>query len=308
MRPLKEFGPPVLDLCEPKPFLDHQSMFDLLPARPLVLHAGLRRRGAQRRGDRHRGRSLAAISSPLTAFPIWQLGGRSPAWLMRRRPSTAAARHTFNITAGTAQREGFDEEREWVAGLLVGSSPTTRASTSTSSWTRARSGSARPRREKYDRLKALKRRYDPTTSSGSTRTSRRIRDRFGYAGLVVLKRVIPCLDVDNGRVVKGTNFVDIRDAGDPVELAERYDAEGADELVFLDITASHEGRDPIVELARRTADNVFDPLHDRRRHRSLEDAQAVLDAGSDKVSVNSAALARPELIEELADPSAPSAS
>ena len=77
---------------------------------------------------------------------------------------------------------------------------------------------------------------------------------------MVLKRVIPCLDVDNGRVVKGTNFVDIRDAGDPVELAERYDAEGADELVFLDITASHESRDTIVELARRTADNVFIPF------------------------------------------------
>ena len=77
---------------------------------------------------------------------------------------------------------------------------------------------------------------------------------------MVLKRVIPCLDVDDGRVVKGTNFVDIRDAGDPVELAERYDAEGADELVFLDITASHESRDTIVELARRTADNVFIPF------------------------------------------------
>ena len=77
---------------------------------------------------------------------------------------------------------------------------------------------------------------------------------------MVLKRVIPCLDVDAGRVVKGTNFVDIRDAGDPVELAERYDAEGADELVFLDITASHESRDTIVDLARRTADNVFIPF------------------------------------------------
>ena len=81
-----------------------------------------------------------------------------------------------------------------------------------------------------------------------------------------IKRVIPCLDVDAGRVVKGTNFVDLRDAGDPVELAERYDAEGADELVFLDITATHEKRDTIVELARRTADNVFIPFHDRRGH------------------------------------------
>jgi len=118
---------------------------------------------------------------------------------------------------------------------------------------------------------------------------------------VVLKRVIPCLDVDRGRVVKGTNFVGIRDAGDPVELAERYDAEGADELVFLDITASHEERETIVELARRTADNVFIPFTIGGGIRSVSDAQAVLDAGADKVSVNSAALARPELINELSD-------
>ena len=115
-----------------------------------------------------------------------------------------------------------------------------------------------------------------------------------------LKRVIPCLDVDAGRVVKGTNFVDIRDAGDPVELAERYDAEGADELVFLDITATHEKRDTIVELARRTADNVFIPFTIGGGIRSVRDAQAVLDAGADKVSINSAAVARPELIDELA--------
>ena len=118
---------------------------------------------------------------------------------------------------------------------------------------------------------------------------------------MVLKRVIPCLDVDNGRVVKGTNFVDIRDAGDPVELAERYDAAGADELVILDITASHEKRETIVELARRTADNVFIPFTIGGGIRSVEDAQAVLDAGADKVSVNSSALERPELITELAD-------
>jgi imidazole glycerol-phosphate synthase subunit HisF len=117
----------------------------------------------------------------------------------------------------------------------------------------------------------------------------------------VLKRVIPCLDVDKGRVVKGTNFVGLRDAGDPVELAERYDAEGADELVFLDITASHEQRDTIVQLARRTADNVFIPFTIGGGIRSREDAQAVLDAGADKVSVNSAAVARPELMDELAD-------
>ena len=118
---------------------------------------------------------------------------------------------------------------------------------------------------------------------------------------MALKRVIPCLDVDGGRVVKGTNFVDIRDAGDPVELAERYDAEGADELVFLDITASHEHRETIVELARRTADNVFIPFTIGGGIRSVADAQAVLDAGADKVSINSSALARPELISELAE-------
>ena len=118
---------------------------------------------------------------------------------------------------------------------------------------------------------------------------------------MVLKRVIPCLDVDRGRVVKGTNFVDLRDAGDPVELAARYDAEGADELVFLDITASHEKRETIVELARRTADDVFIPFTIGGGIRSVADAQAVLDAGADKVAINSAALARPELIGELAE-------
>jgi cyclase len=113
-------------------------------------------------------------------------------------------------------------------------------------------------------------------------------------------RVIPCLDVDAGRVVKGVNFVDLRDAGDPVELAARYDAEGADELVFLDITATAEKRDTMVALARRTADEVFIPFTIGGGIRSVEDAQAVLDAGADKVSVNSAAVARPPLIDELA--------
>jgi imidazole glycerol-phosphate synthase subunit HisF len=122
-----------------------------------------------------------------------------------------------------------------------------------------------------------------------------------YPRSMALKRVIPCLDVDAGRVVKGTNFVGLRDAGDPVELAARYDAEGADELVFLDITASHQRRETIVELARRTADNVFIPFVIGGGIRSPDDAQAVLDAGADKVSVNSAALARPELIGELAE-------
>jgi imidazole glycerol-phosphate synthase subunit HisF len=116
-----------------------------------------------------------------------------------------------------------------------------------------------------------------------------------------LKRIIPCLDVNAGRVVKGTNFVDLRDAGDPVELAERYDAMGADELVFLDITATHEERDTIVDLARRTADNVFIPFTIGGGIRQVADAQGVLDAGADKVSVNSAAVARPELVSELGD-------
>jgi imidazole glycerol-phosphate synthase subunit HisF len=118
---------------------------------------------------------------------------------------------------------------------------------------------------------------------------------------MLLKRVIPCLDVDKGRVVKGTNFVNLRDAGDPVELAVRYQDEGADEIVFLDITASHEKRDTIVELARRTADDVFIPFTIGGGVRSVEDAQAVLDAGADKVSVNSAAVRRPELLGELAE-------
>jgi imidazole glycerol-phosphate synthase subunit HisF len=118
---------------------------------------------------------------------------------------------------------------------------------------------------------------------------------------MLLKRVIPCLDVDKGRVVKGTNFVDIRDAGDPVELAMRYEQEGGDELVFLDITASHEKRDTMVDLARRTANDVFVPFTIGGGIRSVEDAQAVLDAGADKVSVNSAAVARPELLGEMAE-------
>jgi len=118
---------------------------------------------------------------------------------------------------------------------------------------------------------------------------------------MVLKRVIPCLDVDGGRVVKGVEFVDIRDAGDPVELAARYQEEGADEIVFLDITASHERRETVAALARRCADEVFIPFTIGGGIRSVADAQAVLDAGSDKVSVNSAAVARPELIAELAE-------
>jgi cyclase len=118
---------------------------------------------------------------------------------------------------------------------------------------------------------------------------------------MLLRRVIPCLDVDKGRVVKGVEFVDIRDAGDPVELAARYQDEGADEIVFLDITASHEKRDTVAALARRSADEIFIPFTIGGGVRSADDAQAVLDAGSDKVSVNSAAVARPELVGELAE-------
>jgi cyclase len=117
---------------------------------------------------------------------------------------------------------------------------------------------------------------------------------------VALKRVIPCLDVDKGRVVKGTNFVSIRDAGDPVELAARYQDEGADEIVFLDITASSERRETAAELARRVADDVFIPFTIGGGIRSPADAQTVLDAGCDKVSVNSAAVRDPELIGQMA--------
>ena len=113
-------------------------------------------------------------------------------------------------------------------------------------------------------------------------------------------RVIPCLDVTAGRVVKGTNFVDLRDAGDPVELAARYDVEGADELVFLDITASSDGRDTMVDVVHRTAEQVFIPFTVGGGIRSQEDARRMLRAGADKVSVNTAAVQRPELISEIA--------
>lgn len=113
-------------------------------------------------------------------------------------------------------------------------------------------------------------------------------------------RVIPCLDVTEGRVVKGTNFVDLRDAGDPVELAARYDLEGADELVFLDITASSDNRDTTVDMVRRVADEVYIPFTVGGGIRTLEDARRMLRAGADKVSVNTAAVERPELISEIA--------
>jgi cyclase len=115
------------------------------------------------------------------------------------------------------------------------------------------------------------------------------------------RRVIPCLDVDAGRVVKGTQFVDLRDAGDPAELAARYDAEGADELVFLDITASHEVRDILLDAVRRTADALFIPLTVGGGLRTLDDIEAMLRAGADKVSLNSAALAAPALLTAASD-------
>ena len=114
-------------------------------------------------------------------------------------------------------------------------------------------------------------------------------------------RIIPCLDVDAGRVVKGVNFVDLVDAGDPVELAARYDAEGADELVFLDITASSDARETTVEMAARVAEEVFIPFTIGGGIRSVEDARRLLRAGADKVSINSAAVDRPELIREIAE-------
>jgi cyclase len=117
---------------------------------------------------------------------------------------------------------------------------------------------------------------------------------------MLAKRVIPCLDVDRGRVVKGTNFLNLRDAGDPVEVAKRYEAEGADELVFLDITASHEKRDIIIDVVRRTAEVVFMPLTVGGGIRTIDDIRALLNAGADKVSINSAACRTPELVGESA--------
>jgi cyclase len=117
---------------------------------------------------------------------------------------------------------------------------------------------------------------------------------------MLAKRVIPCLDVDRGRVVKGTNFVNLRDAGDPVEVAARYEKEGADELVFLDITASHEGRDIMLDVVRRTAEQVFMPLTVGGGIRTIDDIRQLLLAGSDKVSINSAAVKNPQFVHEAA--------
>jgi imidazole glycerol-phosphate synthase subunit HisF len=118
---------------------------------------------------------------------------------------------------------------------------------------------------------------------------------------VHVARVIPCLDVDAGRVVKGVNFVGLRDAGDPVELAARYDAEGADELVFLDITASSDARDTTIDLVARTAEEVFIPFTIGGGIRSVDDARRLLRAGADKVSINTSAVERPELAREIAE-------
>ncbi len=117
---------------------------------------------------------------------------------------------------------------------------------------------------------------------------------------MLAKRLVPCLDVDRGRVVKGVRFVSLRDAGDPVEAAARYDAEEADELVFLDITASSDARPIVIDMVRRVADAVYLPFTVGGGVRSVEDAEALLRAGADKVAVNTAAVAQPELIEELA--------
>ena len=118
---------------------------------------------------------------------------------------------------------------------------------------------------------------------------------------MLAKRVVPCLDVCGGRVVKGTNFVNLRDAGDPVEVARRYEREGADELVFLDITASHEERDVIVDVVRKTADVVFMPLTVGGGIRTVEDFRKILNAGADKVSINSSAVKTPDLINAAAE-------
>ena len=115
------------------------------------------------------------------------------------------------------------------------------------------------------------------------------------------KRIIPCLDVDNGRVVKGVNFVDIRDAGDPVEVAKRYNEQGADEITFLDITATHEGRDTTVHTVEKIAEQVFIPLTVGGGIRTVDDIRTMLNAGADKVGINSAAIKNPEFVKEASE-------
>src|SRR6266849_6449037 len=117
---------------------------------------------------------------------------------------------------------------------------------------------------------------------------------------MLTKRIIPCLDVDRGRVVKGINFLNLRDAGDPVEVARRYEEDGADELVFLDITASHEGRDIILDVVRRVSEEIFMPFTVGGGIRTLADATRLIQAGAEKVSINSAAVRNPALVTEIA--------
>ena len=117
----------------------------------------------------------------------------------------------------------------------------------------------------------------------------------------VAKRIIPCLDVDKGRVVKGTNFIDIVDAGDPVEIAQKYDNEGADEITFLDITASHEGRNNILSVVERVADEVFIPLTVGGGVKNFNDVRDLLSVGADKVTINTAAVSNPDMINNVTD-------
>src|SRR5438552_14938868 len=128
----------------------------------------------------------------------------------------------------------------------------------------------------------------------------RRRSSFPRRTSMLTKRIIPCLDVDRGRVVKGVHFLQLRDAGDPVEVARRYEADGADELVFLDISASHEGRAITLEMVRRVAEEIFMPFTVGGGIRTLEDATQLIQAGAEKVSINSAAVRTPELISAVA--------
>src|SRR5207237_5233495 len=137
--------------------------------------------------------------------------------------------------------------------------------------------------------------------TGSTAwSSRTSRERPARPSLVLAKRVIPCLDVHGGRVVKGVQFVELRDAGDPVEVARRYDEAGADEIAFLDITASSDARETIVDVIERVADQVFIPLTVGGGVRAIDDVRRLLNAGADKVSINTAAVDNPELVEKSA--------
>lgn len=144
--------------------------------------------------------------------------------------------------------------------------------------------------------------FKPPTSGWLNRSPHRgCRPLFLYGCVMLAKRIIPCLDVREGRVVKGVQFVNLRDAGDPVEAARRYDEEGADELTFLDITASHENRDTILDVVRRTAEQVFIPLTVGGGVRVNEDIRRLLQAGADKVGINTAAVFRPEFVREAAN-------